>query len=187
MRRKLSEAIHRCENAMTHSVPLVGFESPTPCESARDGPAWARTLMVLSRTGARRRPPPSRAHLLDLAHDATKTPSEKGTAVRCWGTRGSIPSPGPKTVDYGGNTTCLEVCGADLRIVFDAGSGIRPLGQDLVERGRNSVHIFLTHFHWDHIQGFPFFEAYTNWRNKVGRCASESSCSGAHGRLEPLV
>lgn len=77
--------------------------------------------------------------------------------VRCWGTRGSIPSPGPKTVRFGGNTTCLEVCVAEQRLIFDAGSGIRPLGMDLVERGPNAIPIFLTHFHWDHIQGFPFF------------------------------
>jgi phosphoribosyl 1,2-cyclic phosphodiesterase len=49
------------------------------------------------------------------------------------------------------------VAGTDERIIFDAGSGIRPLGMDLVETGPNAVHIFLTHFHWDHIQGFPFF------------------------------
>jgi phosphoribosyl 1,2-cyclic phosphodiesterase len=77
--------------------------------------------------------------------------------VRCWGTRGSIPSPGPQTVRYGGNTTCMEVCADGQRLIFDAGSGIRPLGMDLVERGPNAIHIFLTHFHWDHIQGFPFF------------------------------
>ena len=95
--------------------------------------------------------------LLEPTGDTTRKTSSEGLAVRCWGTRGSIPSPGPKTVEFGGNTTCLEVCSEDLRIIFDAGSGIRPLGQDLVERGRNAVHIFLTHFHWDHIQGFPFF------------------------------
>ncbi|MCH7992458.1 MAG: MBL fold metallo-hydrolase [Gemmatimonadetes bacterium] len=49
------------------------------------------------------------------------------------------------------------MAGTDERIIFDAGSGIRPLGMDLVENGPNAVHIFLTHFHWDHIQGFPFF------------------------------
>jgi phosphoribosyl 1,2-cyclic phosphodiesterase len=87
----------------------------------------------------------------------TPNDSSSPISVRCWGTRGSIPSPGPSTVRHGGNTTCVEVCGADLRIAFDAGSGIRPLGVDLVERGPNAVHIFLTHFHWDHIQGFPFF------------------------------
>ncbi|NIR41457.1 MAG: MBL fold metallo-hydrolase, partial [Actinobacteria bacterium] len=64
--------------------------------------------------------------------------------VRCWGTRGSIPSPGPKTVRFGGNTTCLEVCIAEQRLIFDAGSGIRPLGRDMVERGPNAIPIFLT-------------------------------------------
>ncbi len=58
---------------------------------------------------------------------------------------------------HGGNTTCLEVCSADRRLIFDAGSGIRPLGIDLVEKGPDAISIFLTHFHWDHIQGFPFF------------------------------
>ncbi len=77
--------------------------------------------------------------------------------ARCWGTRGSIPTPGPATVRYGGNTTCLEIHHAGTRLIFDAGSGIRPLGTDIVEKGPNSIHIFLTHFHWDHIQGFPFF------------------------------
>jgi len=77
--------------------------------------------------------------------------------VRCWGTRGSIPSPGPTTVRFGGNTSCFEVRHRGTRLVFDAGSGIRLLGTDLVEKGPNSIHIFLTHFHWDHIQGFPFF------------------------------
>ncbi len=79
-------------------------------------------------------------------------------SVRCWGTRGSIPSPGPATAGYGGNTTCLEVRAGERRIIFDAGTGIRLLGNRLMEE--NSVReacIFLTHFHWDHIQGFPFF------------------------------
>jgi phosphoribosyl 1,2-cyclic phosphodiesterase len=77
--------------------------------------------------------------------------------LRFWGTRGSIPSPGPLTSRYGGNTTCFEVRVGDQRIIFDAGSGIRPLGLDLLSCGGSYQHIFLTHFHWDHIQGFPFF------------------------------
>lgn len=91
---------------------------------------------------------PSASRTVDLGTDVT---------VRCWGTRGSIPSPGPQTVRYGGNTTCFEVRHHGMRLIFDAGSGIRPLGMDLVEKGPNQIHIFLTHFHWDHIQGFPFF------------------------------
>lgn len=77
--------------------------------------------------------------------------------LRCWGTRGSIPSPGAETVRHGGNTTCVEVSDGETRLIFDAGSGIRPMGVDVFEKGPNEIHIFLTHFHWDHIQGFPFF------------------------------
>jgi phosphoribosyl 1,2-cyclic phosphodiesterase len=78
-------------------------------------------------------------------------------AVRCWGARGSIPSPGPSTAGYGGNTTCVEVQAGESRIIFDAGTGIRLLGDKLMEEQATKACIFLTHFHWDHIQGFPFF------------------------------
>lgn len=83
--------------------------------------------------------------------------ARSGVIVRCWGTRGSIPTPGPHTVRYGGNTTCLEVHSGQTRLIFDAGSGIRALGHHLAKKGPDRIHIFLTHFHWDHIQGFPFF------------------------------
>ncbi len=77
----------------------------------------------------------------------------------CWGTRGSIASPGPDTVRFGGNTPCLEVRVQDgRRFIFDAGTGIRPLGVSMMSQaGTPDAVIFLTHFHWDHIQGFPFF------------------------------
>ena len=81
--------------------------------------------------------------------------------VQFWGTRGSIPSPGPSTVRYGGNTPCVELrTAAGWLIVLDAGTGIRELGRSLVERAQGSPirgDIFLTHVHWDHIQGIPFF------------------------------
>ena len=80
--------------------------------------------------------------------------------VRFWGTRGSIASAGPDTVRYGGNTSCVEVRTSDgTLLILDAGTGIRALGDALLaekppaQRG----HIFITHTHWDHIQGFPFF------------------------------
>ena len=78
--------------------------------------------------------------------------------LRFWGVRGSIPSPGPATVRYGGHTTCVsvEVPGGPV-VVFDAGTGIRPLGQALRGDGRD-VLLFLTHVHWDHVVGYPFFE-----------------------------
>jgi phosphoribosyl 1,2-cyclic phosphodiesterase len=78
--------------------------------------------------------------------------------VKFWGVRGSIPSPGPHTVRYGGNTTCIEVRtdGGDL-IVLDGGTGIFPLAQTLLKELPVTAHIFNTHSHWDHIQGLPFF------------------------------
>src|ERR687889_672694 len=81
--------------------------------------------------------------------------------IRFWGTRGSIPSPGPTTVRYGGNTPCVEVRTSTERLVIlDAGTGIRALGRSLLQQaagGPIRADIFLTHTHWDHIQGLPFF------------------------------
>ncbi|MBN2378656.1 MBL fold metallo-hydrolase [candidate division WOR-3 bacterium] len=79
--------------------------------------------------------------------------------VKFWGTRGSVPVPGPTTIRYGGNTTCVEVEDRNGNLlVIDAGTGIRSLGNDLVRRGKQGpIHVFFTHYHWDHIQGWPFF------------------------------
>lgn len=79
--------------------------------------------------------------------------------LRFWGTRGSIPSPGPDTIKYGGNTTCLELRLEDnTLIIFDAGTGIRNLGSKIIENNNDKqINLFLSHSHWDHIQGFPFF------------------------------
>jgi phosphoribosyl 1,2-cyclic phosphodiesterase len=78
--------------------------------------------------------------------------------VRCWGVRGSIPTPGESTLRYGGNTACVEVvCGRD-RVILDGGTGIRLLGRRLLEQNQaGRAHVVLSHFHWDHIQGLPFF------------------------------
>lgn len=78
--------------------------------------------------------------------------------VKMWGVRGSIPSPGPRTVRYGGNTTCIEVrSDDDSLVILDAGTGIFPLAQSLLARLPVQANIFITHTHWDHIQGLPFF------------------------------
>ncbi|MGQ0563333.1 MAG: MBL fold metallo-hydrolase [Gemmatimonadota bacterium] len=86
-------------------------------------------------------------------------PAAASMQVRCWGTRGSMPSPGMATAGYGGNTSCIEVMARGRRFIFDAGSGIRLLGEQLVQNNSEPIRaeLFLTHFHWDHIQGLPFF------------------------------
>ncbi|MDP3176774.1 MAG: MBL fold metallo-hydrolase [Spirochaetaceae bacterium] len=81
--------------------------------------------------------------------------------VRIWGDRGSMPTPGPETVVFGGNTACLEVRCGDRLLIVDAGSGIRKLGDKLMaedlKKGPISADILITHTHWDHIMGFPMF------------------------------
>ena len=81
--------------------------------------------------------------------------------VQFWGTRGSIPTPGRNTVRYGGNTPCVELRTSEgWLIILDAGTGIRELGRSLISRANGAPiagDIFLTHAHWDHIQGIPFF------------------------------
>lgn len=78
--------------------------------------------------------------------------------ITFWGVRGSIPSPGPDTVGVGGNTSCVEVRAGKLLIVFDGGTGLRLLGKTLLKEMPIKAHLFFSHVHWDHIQGFPFFD-----------------------------
>jgi phosphoribosyl 1,2-cyclic phosphodiesterase len=81
-----------------------------------------------------------------------------GFSVTFWGTRGSIPTPGPSTQRFGGDTSCVELRVGDTVLVCDAGTGLRKLGAELMARSSPVVvHLFLSHSHWDHIQGFPFF------------------------------
>ncbi|OGV74498.1 MAG: hypothetical protein A3K19_23155 [Lentisphaerae bacterium RIFOXYB12_FULL_65_16] len=83
--------------------------------------------------------------------------------ISFWGTRGSISTPGRTTEKYGGNTPCVSVRSANTFIILDAGTGIRNFGHELVQKYRNnfneaSLNLFLSHTHWDHIQGLPFFD-----------------------------
>jgi len=83
-----------------------------------------------------------------------------GMRIKFWGVRGSTPSPQPENMRYGGNTSCVEVRVGDSAYVFDCGTGFRMLGQALQREFNGqpvSAHIFVSHFHWDHIQGLPFF------------------------------
>ncbi len=79
--------------------------------------------------------------------------------IRCWGARGSIPVSGKEYIKYGGDTTCLEIrTQSDDIIIVDAGTGIRRLGNRLIKEGRYLYNFILTHGHWDHLMGFPYFK-----------------------------
>jgi phosphoribosyl 1,2-cyclic phosphodiesterase len=91
-----------------------------------------------------------------------------GLTVRFWGVRGTIPCPGPSTLRYGGNTACIEMRCGGKRLIFDAGSGIRALGKEMVKNGeRVDSHLFFTHTHIDHVVGLPFFRPAYDARNRL--------------------
>ncbi|MBS0537959.1 MAG: MBL fold metallo-hydrolase [Proteobacteria bacterium] len=90
-----------------------------------------------------------------------------GLKVRFWGVRGSISCAGPEYVRYGGNTSCLEVTAGGRRLIFDAGSGIRTLGLDLVRQAPLDLDIYFTHTHLDHLSGLTFFAPLFDARNSV--------------------
>lgn len=97
-------------------------------------------------------------------------PPKSSTRLKFWGVRGSIPTPGPTTVFYGGNTSCVEIRAAGEIIILDAGTGLRLLGRELNTEFENqslNLTLLLTHTHWDHIQGIPFFLPVYNPRNHL--------------------
>ncbi len=103
------------------------------------------------------------------------------TRIKIWGVRGSIPVPGPSTVRYGGNTSCVEVRADGEIIILDAGSGIRSLGMELEkEFGGQPINLtlLLTHTHWDHIQGLPFVLPAFNQKNDLRVLGYEGARAG---------
>ena len=114
--------------------------------------------------------------------------SAASISVRFWGVRGSIACPGPDTARYGGNTPCVEIRCGDHILIFDAGTGLRPLGDALVNEPRAAnLDIFLSHFHIDHVTGLPFFAPlYAKERNVrvwAGNLAPRCSLEHAVGKL----
>ncbi len=94
-------------------------------------------------------------------NDSVENQPAPALRLKFWGVRGSIPTPGPGTVEYGGNTSCLEVRAGGQIIILDAGSGLRLLGQALAaefDERPLELTLLLTHSHWDHIHGLPFFK-----------------------------
>jgi phosphoribosyl 1,2-cyclic phosphodiesterase len=106
--------------------------------------------------------------------------------ISFWGTRGSIAVPGPATLRYGGNTTCVELRADGEIIVLDAGSGIRPLGIALQTEFQTrpiNLSLLITHAHWDHIQGFPFFKPAYDSNNEI----SIFGCDGAGASFRQIM
>ncbi|MFT7617383.1 MAG: phosphoribosyl 1,2-cyclic phosphodiesterase [Planctomycetota bacterium] len=109
--------------------------------------------------------------------------------VRFWGTRGSIPTSGPNFVEFGGNTPCLSIKLKSTKemVIFDAGTGIRELGMDIFKTNPDCkvLHLFLTHAHWDHIQGFPFFGPAYHPDYKVNIYCSKEAEPFLSGQMSP--
>jgi phosphoribosyl 1,2-cyclic phosphodiesterase/CheY-like chemotaxis protein len=112
---------------------------------------------------------------------AAPLPTRHATLLKFWGVRGSIPTPGPATVFYGGNTSCVEVRADGEIIILDSGTGIRPLGLELAAEFKDrplKVTILITHTHWDHIQGFPFFMPAYESKNHIRILGYEGAKEG---------
>jgi phosphoribosyl 1,2-cyclic phosphodiesterase len=90
-------------------------------------------------------------------HPPSTTFPRERTSATFWGVRGSLAAPGEATRRIGGNTSCVEVRSGATSLIFDAGTGLRACGDALVREAPREVHLLLSHLHWDHIQGFPFF------------------------------
>jgi len=105
--------------------------------------------------------------------------------VKFYGVRGSLPVCGREFEKYGGNTTCIKVVRENVNriAIIDAGTGIRNLGKEIMQEGvsQNVINIFFSHFHWDHIQGLPFFAPAYNVNQKIGILAM-----GRKGKIKDL-
>ncbi len=130
--------------------------------------------------------PMARAGQEAAAEPAASDPVVQSTRLKFWGVRGSIPTPGPSTVFFGGNTACVELRADGELIILDAGSGIRPLGEALAGEfnGRAmNITLLVSHTHWDHIQGFPFFLPAYHAKNRVRILGYEGARDGLAATL----
>lgn len=113
--------------------------------------------------------------------------ADRGLSVRIWGARGSLPASGEAFARHGGETCAVEVALGGRTMVLDAGSGLVPMGTSLRERGVREIDLYLTHLHYDHVMGLPFFaplfDPHTVLRIHVGAGAADEDDAGAHERL----
>ena len=135
---------------------------------------------------ARSAPAPANGRTTPVATPPEFHTADREVKVRFWGVRGSIPTPGPGTAICGGNTTCVEVRADGELIILDAGTGIRPLGLQLISEFKGqplSLTLLMTHTHWDHIQGFPFFIPAYNPKNQMRILGYEGARAGLEKTL----
>lgn len=155
--------------SQTRIIVTSGRDFPTDRRIARE--AGAADYLVKPFTQAR----------LRRALAGTARTSAPTAWLRFWGVRGSIPTPGHLTAHVGGNTTCVEVRIGDEILVLDAGTGLRPLGKALVAEFKQrpiSLTLLLTHTHWDHIQGLPFFQPLYEPQNHIRVLGYEGARQG---------
>jgi phosphoribosyl 1,2-cyclic phosphodiesterase/ActR/RegA family two-component response regulator len=173
----------------TKIIVVTGRDYPSDRKSAQE--AGADEYLVkpiefqeLEKALSRMLPPGGAAEASREAEDSHGLDGETG--VRFWGVRGSIPSPGPGTAFFGGNTSCVEVRADGQLIILDAGSGLRVLGNALVaEYGETPIDatILISHTHWDHIQGFPFFAPAYDAKNRFRILGYEGAAAGLAATL----
>ena len=116
--------------------------------------------------------------------DTTRLIRQRPSFIRFWGVRGSVPVPGPGTVRYGGNTSCIELRADGQVIILDCGTGIRGLGDELIREFQEqplNLTLLITHSHWDHVQGFPFFQPAYEARNQIRVFGFEGAREGLAG------
>ena len=104
--------------------------------------------------------------------------------IKFWGVRGSIASPGPETAAVGGNTSCVEVRCGSTRLMLDAGTGARRFGDALMAEGNVDLTVLLSHLHWDHIQGLPFFVPAYSPSTKLHVVGPASGAEALRGSLD---
>ncbi|HBU69456.1 MAG TPA: MBL fold metallo-hydrolase [Elusimicrobia bacterium] len=103
--------------------------------------------------------------------------------IKFWGTRGSIPVPDKRMIRFGGNTTCVEVEIGKKTLIIDAGTGIHRLGEHLSRKNIHDISLFITHSHWDHIQGFPFFMPIYSKKTKINILG----CTSSYSKLSDIL
>jgi len=136
-----------------------------------------RLLDLLSKVAT---PPPFEPKEFDTGRMLRSRPP----FLRFWGVRGSVPVPGPSTVRHGGNTSCIELRINGEILILDAGTGIRALGDELIREFQAqplSLSLLITHSHWDHVQGFPFFQPAYEARNQIRVFGFEGAREGLAG------